>query len=353
MKKLGILLIVAIALALWATPALADGPDGDVVIWGENYTLGEGEEIRGDLLVYGGNVTLKKDSEVKGAVTVFGGTLTVSGEVDGDVTAWGGDIRIKSEATIRGKVVSVGGSVKREEGADVRGGEVQGWPIPPWPRLPATPELPERPEPPTLPRAPQVRTYRSWGSDIARRISSAFRGVFGIAVMVALGILVVVFIPRHTETVAETMLKAPVQSLFSGLIALVAGSIVLLLLTIIATVLVATICLAPIGLVLFLPLLVAGVAILFGWIAAGLLLGVKVMRALTHKEPNQVIAVAIGILLLSILSMIPCIGWFLALVVAMWSLGAVIYSLFGTRPASGASATSGSASTYDPRMDQK
>jgi len=335
------MLLAALLLVTLATPVLADGPDGDVVIWGDSYTLESGEKVRGDLVVYGGNVTLEEDSEVAGDVTVFGGNATLSGEVDGDVTVWGGNVHIRSTATVRGKVVSVGGTVKRDKGADVRGGEVEGWPALPVPSLPRPPETPRVPVPPT------IRTQRSWHSEALRRIGNAFRSAFGIGVMVVLGILVVAFLPRHTQTVAETMVKAPLQSLLSGLAGLIGGSLVLLILVVIAAVLIATICLAPVGLALLLPLLVAGVAVLFGWIAAGLLLGVKVLRALLKKEPNQVVAVAVGIVLLSLVSMTPCIGWFLALAVVTWSLGAVIYSLFGTREELDAH-----GEAYDPRMDQ-
>jgi len=43
--------------------------------------------------------------------------------------------------------------------------------------------------------------------------------------------------------------------------------------------------------------------------------------------------------------------WFLALAVVTWSLGAVLYSLFGTRDEVGAPAVP-RGETYDPRMDQ-
>jgi hypothetical protein len=345
MRKLFFSFILVVALALVATPVLAQGTDGDVVIWGSDYTLGSGERVKGDLVVYGGSVSLKGESQVDGDVTVFGGSLTISGEVKGDVTVWGGNVQITSDATVRGKVVAVGGNVNREEGADVRGGEVEGWPVPSIPSPPATPRVPV---PPDLPR---VQTAHSWGNDLLRGIGSIFRSVFGITVMVVLGILVVVFLPKHTETVAETMIKMPVQSFASGLAALVAGTIVLVILALIATVLVATICLAPIGLALFLPMVVAGIAIVFGWIAAGLLLGVKILRALTHKEPNQVVAVAIGVLVLSLLSMTPCVGWLAALIAVTWSLGAVVYSLFGTRSEHAPTPTAGTPH-HDPRMDQ-
>jgi hypothetical protein len=352
MKRIGFLLALALVLVSLTTPVFADDPDGDVVIWGDDYTLPSGERIRGDLLVYGGDVDLERGSQVEGDVTVFGGKLSISGNVNGDVTVWGGNVQVRSGATVRGKVAAIGGNLIREEGADIRGDEIEGFPFRP-------PMPPKAPKPPVPPQVPQVRTIRPWNSDLFRRVSSFFRSVFGVLLMVVLGILVVVFIPRHTQTVAETMVSAPVQSFVSGLAALVAGAIGAIVLSIISALLIATICLAPVGFLLFLPILVAGVALLFGWIAAGLLVGVKVLRAVTHKEPNQVAAVAVGILGLSLLSAIPCLGWALALVALTWSLGAVVYSLFGTRiPTSTSSAGNvppaddGTPEDYDARMDR-
>jgi hypothetical protein len=173
---------------------------------------------------------------------------------------------------------------------------------------------------------------------------NVFRSAVGVLVMVVLGILVVAFLPRHTETVAETMVKAPWYSLGIGAAASIAVPIVV-------TVLAVTICLIPVSASV---LLVAGIALLLGWIAAGLLLGVKVLRALMRKDPNHVAAVAVGILLLAVLSLIPCLGWAVTLITTVWAWGAVIYSLFGTRaynepvPGTAKSPRSG----YDPRMDR-
>lgn len=358
MKKIGLLLILTLLLVSLAAPVLADGSDGDVVIWGDNYVLEAGEEIKGDLLVYGGNVTLKAESGVHGDVTVFGGNLTLLGEVKGDVTVWGGNVKIQSGAQVRGRVMSVGGNIDRDAGADVRGGEIEGLPFE-MPAIPKPPKPPSPPSPPKPPEIPSIPVERSGGNGFLNQVGGFFRSVFGIMLMVVLGILVVVFIPRHTETVAEAMVKAPGKCFVSGLISLVGGSIALAVLATIGSILTVTICLAPIGLAMFLPILVAGIALLFGWIAAGLLLGTKVLRALNHKEPTPVAAVAVGILILNLISFIPCIGWFIALAAVLWSLGAVVQSLFGTRPWSG---TSDSPSAdepkaeeledYDPRMDQ-
>jgi hypothetical protein len=350
MRKIRFWILLPVLLFTLVTPALADGPDGDVVIWGRSYTLASGEKIKGDLLVYGGNVTIETGGEVKGDVTVFGGNLTLSGEVYGDVTVWGGNVNIDNDATVRGQVMAVGGVVDSAPGADIRGDEIEG--------LPFIPEVPNAPEPPEFPNPPPSSDR---GSGIGRKIGNFFRGVFGIMLLMVLGILVVAFIPRHTETVSETMVKDAGKSFVTGLIALTGGSIALMVLAVIGSLLIATLCLAPIGLALFLPAVVAAIALLFGWIAAGLLLGTKVLRAVRHKEPTAVSAVAVGILLLSVLSAIPCVGWALALGTVMWSLGAVVNSRFGTRPWNADPAASTTASSipvkdvdpdYDPRMDK-
>jgi hypothetical protein len=344
MKRLKFWLLLPALLLLLATPVLADGPDGDVVIFGKSYTLESEQEIKGDLVVYGGDVTVETASKVRGNVTVFGGNLTLSGEVDGDVTVWGGNVKIEDTAVVRGQLMTVGGELDRAPGADIRGGEIEGLPIP---GVPERSDVPEPSSPPATER----------GSSLVSRISGFFRGLFGILLSMVLGILVVAFIPRHTETVAETMVKEPAKSFLTGLVALIVGPIALLVLIIIGSLLVATLCLAPVGLALYLPTLVAAIALLFGWIAAGLLLGTKVLRAIRNKEPTPVSAVAIGILLLSMLAAIPCVGWALATGVAMWSLGAVIHSRFGTRPwdtneADAEIPEAEIAPDYDPRIDQ-
>jgi hypothetical protein len=311
MRKVKWLLLLIVLFAVPATPVLADDPEGDVVIWGDNYTLRSGQTIHGNLLVYAGNVKLEEGSEVRRDVTLFGGDLDVAGQIDGDVTVWGGNITIRSSAVIRGQVVSVGGKVVREEGADIRGQEWEGLPF----------RIPNPPKPPIPPSPPILRRYQDWGSGWWKNVGEVFRSAFGVVVMAILGILVVVFIPQHTDTVAETMAKAPLQSFLTGLAAWIVVPVV-------AVVLVITICLSPVA---ALWLLVAGVALLFGWIAAGLLLGVRILRAVTDKEPNPVAAVALGVLILSLLSLIPCLGLAFSAVVLTWSLGAVGYSFFGTR----------------------
>lgn len=340
-KRWGFVLVLAVLLAAFSAPALADDPDGDVVIWGDNYTLKKDQEIDGQLLVYGGNVTLEEGSQVNGDVSVFGGNLNVYGEVDGDVAVWGGNVHLHDGAIVRGDVMSVGGNLIRDPGADIRGSETEGFPF-------VRPRAPREPEAPRIPSLPdsRVRDARPWNGFVSR-VSNLFRSVFGLFVLVVLGILVVAFIPQHTDTVAETMVKAPLHSFVGGVIALIGVPVVVVALAI-------TICLIPVSALLA---LVLGMGILLGWIAAGLLFGTKILRALNKNEPNRVTAVAVGLPLLSVLSLVPCIGWTISLFVCIWSLGAVAYSFFGTRAYNEpmprfSKAAKADAEGTDPRMDR-
>ncbi len=339
MKKMGFFLIIAIIAAVLATPVLAGGP-GDVVVWGQNYTLGRDGKIKGDLSVFGGNVELKEGSKVYGDVTVFGGNVDVYGEVKGDIVVWGGNIELRGGSTVLGDVVSVGGNVIKHDDSDVRGETMSRTGTSGFPMHPFMPGM--------------MHHYpRFWGSGLLQRIGVMFRSAFGTLTTIVLGVLVVVFLPHHTATVAETMIKAPIYSLVNGAAALIVSTVAFLIVSLIAGLLALTICLAPVSLLLFIPFLIVGIALLFGWIAAGLLFGTKVLRTLSNsKEPNQILAVALGITLLSLISSVPCVGWAATLAVVTWSLGAVVYSLFGTRAYDEPAPRILSGTRYDPRMDR-
>jgi hypothetical protein len=89
-----------------------------------------------------------------------------------------------------------------------------------------------------------------------------------------------------------------------------------------------TICLSPVALLLFAATLVAGV---FGWIAVGLLVGQRVLEAFKVRGITSMIAVVVGILLISLLGAIPCIGTIAAIIAGCLGLGAVVLTRFGTQ----------------------
>jgi cytoskeletal protein CcmA (bactofilin family) len=302
MRKWWVLLVAVGLMLVLAPPVLAQGGEGGQVVFGRNVTVAEDEVVRGDLVVFGGDVALEPGSRVEGDVLAVGGSVRIDGEVDGDAYALGGGVSLGSTARVTGDVFS-SGRVAREPGATVLGQVVEGG------RENARVQTEMDISPPV-----GVRTVVN---QVVRAVLT-FLGALGIA---ALGIVIVLLAPDPTRMVAEALVGSPALSLGVGLLTLLAAVLVLPVLVII--------CIGiPVAVVAVLALIVAGV---FGWVAAGLALGGRLLAAL--RQPHSpVVEVAIGLLVLAVLVSIPCLGAVVALFVGAWGLGAVVLSRFGTTP---------------------
>ncbi|MBN1219809.1 MAG: polymer-forming cytoskeletal protein [Anaerolineae bacterium] len=336
-RKLFILPLTLILFLLLAPPALAQGPDGRV-IFGGNLTLKEGETIDGDVVVFGGNVSLRSGSTIQGSMVVFGGNANVDGVIEGDIAMLGGNLKLGNTAVIEGDIGLIGGDTSVAEGARIEGkierigGNYNGEggfvaPIPPIPPIPEIPEVPEPPQPPHFETYGWMDEVMDFFADIAFNITL----LVGLAVV---GWLVATFMPQQMKVVGDTLVDTPVVSFGVGLLTtvIVMASFLLVL----------TICLAFIPLI---AVLLLGIAILFGWIVAGQILGERLLVAIGRPYPNFVLSTVVGVVALTIVAnmpvigWIPCIGWILGflgwlagVIVTLVSLGAVILTRFGTRP---------------------
>ena len=246
---------------------------------------------------------------------MLGGSLSVSGKVNGDVVSIGGRVIAGGDSVINGDLVVLG-SLERDPGAQVRGNTVRGWDlglgrtgIGRLDGLDALRRLPAK-----------LRLYNwsagpwgGWGYQ-------PFRFIFSALALMAIGILVVLFIPKQTEQIARTMVKSAPPSLGFGVLTLT----VLLL----ATPVLVVICIGiPVALVLWLA---ASLAALLGWLTAGLLVGRRVFQGLNAADTPPMLEVATGVAFLSLLSAIPYIGPLFGFLVGCWGIGAVILSRCGT-----------------------
>ncbi len=317
MKKIYVVLAVLLLLLAFVGSAQADDGGEGQFVFGGNYVLEAGKDLYGDLVVMGGTARTEKGSTVHGNVVIMGGTAAIAGTVTGDVTILGGSVHFYSTALVKGEVTTFGGSISRDEGARVEGEVVEGL------RMPY--------------RLPMVGWWRMpfdmWSPwNIVRYIFQAILTMLGMA---ALGVLVILLLPVQTNQVAKVILTAPAASFGVGLLSLVVIPILTILLVIT--------CIGPLILIL-----AAGIAILFGWIAVGLVLGQKALEALKVKEASPLVAVVLGILIMTGVSQIPCLGWLLALLVASLGLGAVILTRFGTTTYPWPSSTGSAASSLPP-----
>lgn len=295
-KRLLILTAVSALLIFAAVPTAAAGPRPQGgVIFGSDVRVESDETIDGDLVVFGGDIVVESGGRVEGDLVAIGGDITVSGEVEGDVVAVGGDLLLTFTAVVGGNVVSPFGEVEREEGAEVRG-EVQE-------------EL-----------VIGFRDFRLFQPRFFFRgfVADFFGTLLTILGLVALGVLAVALAPRPVDRVKTTLTASPGLSLGVGLLALIIVTPLSILLFVVC-----------IG---FLLLAALALVALFGWVAAGLLVGERLLEAAQAKDRSSVLAVTLGTLLITLIVQIPCLGFLFGLGIGSWGLGAVLLTRLGTMP---------------------
>jgi hypothetical protein len=349
-QKLITLTVVLILLLALAPPALAQGPDGSRVIFGSNFTLEAEQTVDGDVVVFGGNATIEKSGTVEGDMAVFGGNVNIDGTVEGDVAAIGGNVNLGETAVVEGDIALLGGHTNVAEGAQVGGSVVR--PFDNGFQFNFDHDF-EGPKPPTPPQPPWAEA-RSWTDRVAGFFADLVWTVSLLLGLAAISWLVATFMPEQMKQVGDTVAEHGPVSFGLGLLTVVVSVVVGIPLLI-------TICLA------FIPILayiLIGIATLFGWIVIGQLIGERLLTSAGRPYPNFVVSTVIGVLVLTVISKMPVIGWIpcigfifwligflIGMVVSLTGLGAVILTRFGTRPYTprAYSGSGGGSAAYSPR----
>ncbi len=294
--------------------------DGSIVLFGENYTLGEGKTLNGSALIFGGNFDMEENARVSGSIMIFGGKLSlaqnaaiegsvaiiggssaIDGAVNGDIAVFGGQVFLEDDAVVN-NVSSFGGQVKQQEGATVNGQIVNGAP----------------------PRGKPTISMQSNFSSSAHLLSKALKR-FGWALLIAaIGMLLSLFLNPQLNRVANTITRQPLVAGGYGLIIAFALPIALV-------VMLFTIILTPVAALvgLLVPLLW-----LFGAIALGQEVGERFAKAL-NQVWSPALATGIGVFLLMVVvefsKFIPCVGWIPSALIALIGVGACVLTLFEAR----------------------
>jgi predicted flap endonuclease-1-like 5' DNA nuclease len=302
----GVVLVVLLLAAAAAPMAFAQGITGDKVVMGDNYVLAAGETLDGNLAVLGGTAEIENGATVRGDVSVLGGSLEVDGTVTGNVTVLGGSTQLNESAVIEGDLANLAGSVRRAPGAVVRGDTFNGF-------------APGR----ITPRG----TTPFWGSErgtpqswFSRFINWQLGTIGSILLMGLLGLVLVLVAPRAVGRVASAAAVQPALAFGIGFLTLILGLLAGALLLIAC----------GLGLLVWLALVAATV---LGWIGVALWLGQRLLKALSMRSASAVAQVLVGVVLITLLSRLPCIGWLFSIVFGSLALGAVVLTRFGTQDA--------------------
>lgn len=347
MKRIAIVLVIVLLLALPAGAALA-APAFDTVVE-------SGETINNDVIVLDGDLEVESGAVVNGDVIVFNGDAFVDGTINGDLVLFNGDLETDEDATLNGDCVLVNGAVHGDAAAgfrctNIEGQAIAGWleelpplmgvpTIVPHEQIPEVPELPERavpelPErsvpsqvvPPTFPAAEPSGS--GFLADFARAVVSS-------VLLGAVAFATAVIFPAQLHEVTNTVRRKPLASGAVGLLTAVAVPSLAVILLVISAVLI-IVCIGLLGFPLVMVMMLAfAAALVMGWIAVGSLLG---RRLFDRKGGRQAMAAALGTMILTfvvgVLGSIPFVfgEGLLSLIIASVGLGAVALTQFGRKP---------------------
>ncbi len=302
MKRLTTLsIVVTVFLALFLLAGCGPSYSGrDGLVVGQSFRLNSGETLDQDLTITGGSAVLEQGSTLNGDIALIGGSLSINGTVNGDISAMGGVVTLGNQAVIHGNVTTVGANLSRASGAMIDG------------------TISGEPGNITMPDvvSPVV--------DAGRWVANFFWRIFQAFAVAALAVLVSLFAQRPMERAGNVISS---QLILSGSL----GLLTVVVLPILFAVLALTIVLAPVSV---LGLLGLGIALVFGWLVTGMLVGERIGNLL-HQTWSAPLCAGIGTLALALvtalLSGIACIGWILPFLVSVVGLGAVILTRFGTQ----------------------
>lgn len=292
-----------------------DAAPHDLVVFGRSTVLPAGETAN-DMVVIGGSATAV--GRVRGDMVAILGNVTVSNEASGDVVAILGNVRLATNAVVhgdmvsvlgniemgpntkaRGDVVAVGGAVERGEGSVVNG-EVVGMPGFKW--------------------------LGEWLEQCAFKLRPLAPGLGWLwaisGVMLVVYLLIALAFPRPIQACVDEITRRPVTTVLAGLLTKILVPFVFLIL-------VAT------GVGLFVvPFLVIALmcAGMIGKIALLQYFGQQLGRQFNLAAIQKpILAFLLGWVILTLLYLVPILGFIVYALVGMWAIGAVVLAMFSGR----------------------
>jgi hypothetical protein len=294
-------LLTVFILAIFAVVGSLPLEGRQGMVFKKDITVASGE-VQDNVITFGGNVVV--DGTVEGIVVSLGGSITIGGEVGEAVVGIGSRITLKSAAVVKGDVVSIGGSLDKEPGCTINGDTVYLVP-----------------------------------SEIGSKLfkEGFFGGLFSLSLIPFLLVLKLIgffiwlilamaasaIMPRQIAFASGQVRKSfwPVFGL--GILALIVFTGTIIFAALLSIIL--------IGIPILFALVAAGIAIkIFGRVVLFYFFGESLLRAFGSKNVSTVGAVLLGLVLVTLLSMIPVLGFLFTFCLSIIGWGVTIKTKFGT-----------------------
>jgi len=351
LKGLIVSMLTILMMTFTSVAVLAfDARYGDIV------TISSGEVIDDDLFVAGETIII--DGTINGDLIAVGRTIMVNGTINGSIMAAGGTININGEVThavrVAGETLNVGNIVgedllaagnkfnlantaeigddlllgarnARIEGlvkGDINGG-VESLTIASTAIIKGKLTYLSENEANIHSDAQIMGTITHKLYIIKESLTAGIRlglwwKIIGFLMILVLGIIIILFAPKRVKAVTESIRTRPWASLGWGILILIATPIA-------AGIACITIIGLPLGLI---TLTLYTIAIYLTQLFAGLLIGQLIIGSFRGVENKAALvgALALGLVILSLLRLIPYLDFFIGLATVLFGLGAMLVS---------------------------
>lgn len=313
-QPLLILLILALMLfgrfgfvqAQTPTPQAGTTSSGDQVVIANTYRLPEGQTLDGNLALIGSTAIIEQGATINRGVAVIGGTVSIAGTVNGDILAIGGAVNLEDTALVAGNISVVGATINRSPLAKVNGRITE--------QSPANLDL-RFSDQAVQPATPQ-------NEPLAREVRAALISIL----MAVIAVVAALLLTKPIQRVGSAFIDQPAISAGVGLLVVIGFPVVLVLMII-------TILLIPLA---ALAVVALGVVLLYGWISIGYELGSK-LAEMMHGTWSPAVEAGIGVFLLTLVaafaSLVPYVGWIIAFLLILFSIGSTVMARFGSSKA--------------------
>jgi hypothetical protein len=262
----------------------------------ENETIHNATTIGGSLTV-NGNTT--------GDAVALGGSLTVNGHIGGNAVAMGGSIHLGPKAVVDGDVAAVGGEVSKEEGAEIGGNQTSSSALANFGLKNLIDEM----------KSQDRHEHSSFPRFAAPGFFLRYAFFFIVAFFFA------VFLPARMRQVEQELEAQPVLCGLTGLVAVVALAPVCIFLVFI-----------PILGWLTLPVVVVLALAAAAMSLAAITQEIGMRLPFFRGKRTQALVLAMGALVLTIVSEIWFLGPLALLLAVTLAFGAVVRTRFGQMP---------------------
>lgn len=303
--RYGVILLSMMMLCL--VPAAAFAETETVPESAETQTVS-----RGDVVHFTGDVIIKPGEVVRGNVVAMSGNIDIGGKVYGNVTAMAGTVKLRSGSLVTGNVTAMAGGIDWDEGARIGG------------RIVSREDI--RDFGGSNRYTPHANYNYDYRYDFHPSPWDRFSGwLLSLLGLLALTAAAVALFPKQIGSMKNSLEEDPVRQLGIGLLGWIVLPVVLLALIL-------TVIGIPVAIlvVLCLPIL-----ILIGFVIMALFAGQRLDQALADRWPRfaderPLIQSLKGIALIWIIAAIPLVGWLVWPLAAIFGLGTVLSTRFGT-----------------------